>query len=61
MTGRSATRLIEGLAIPPTAVIAAVDAAVVKNCRRVSTAPLRLKTAMWASAVNYVADRARAV
>src|SRR5882762_9976949 len=45
MTGRSAARLRPGLAMPPTAVIAADEAAVVRNRRRVS-APVGRVTAI---------------
>jgi hypothetical protein len=46
ISGRSAARLRQGLAMPPTAVIAADEAAVVRNRRRVSDAPVRMVTAI---------------
>jgi hypothetical protein len=50
--GRSAARLAYGLAMLPAAVIAADDATLVKNRRRVSDATPCAMTAIGASAVK---------
>src|SRR6266540_4062837 len=53
MRGRSAARLRNGLAVPPSAVIAADEATVVKRRRRVGDAPCRMVTAIGPPPSNH--------
>ena len=58
MTGRSATRLIEGLAMPPATVIAAVEAAVVRKRRRVKARSAKVVAGFASERASLEGERA---